>query len=89
VYNGNQQGPNYVVVTQFSITMKKRHFFFAERRGEDRVTFVLSTAAFDQVDRSPLYCLTSNFLLIEMIVLLLHDIRAAMSFTAISVDERR
>jgi hypothetical protein len=66
-----------------------RHFFFAEGRADDRLTSALSTTAFDQLDRSPLYCLTSNFLLIEMIVLLLHDIRSAMSFTAISVDERR
>jgi hypothetical protein len=65
------------------------HFFFVGGRGEDRPTSALSSSAFDQRDRSPLYCLTPNLLLIEKIVVLLQDIRSAISGADNSVDERR
>jgi hypothetical protein len=65
------------------------HFFCAGPCGEDCSTSALSLSAFDQLDRRPLYSLTPNLLLIEQIVVLLHDIRLAISHADISVDERR
>jgi hypothetical protein len=65
------------------------HFSLAGACGEDCSTSALWLSAFDQLDRRPLYCLTPNLLLIEQIVVLLHDIRFAISHADISVDERR
>jgi hypothetical protein len=58
-----------------------------------RISFSLGgdalSSAFDQLDFSPLYCRTPNRLLIDKIVVLLQDIRSAISGADNSVDERR
>jgi hypothetical protein len=73
-----------------SRTVRSLHaHFFIGACGEHSPTSALLGSAFDQLDRSPLYCLTPNLRLIEWIAALLHDIRSAISGPDISVDERR